>query len=510
MTQITSSDIELEVDKQKGLIDFFTKISNFLSLQQNTNELLKIIVDASVKNTNSDGVSLYIKETRNEKDYLRFKIAHNHSRDVHFKEFTIPIDQNSIAGYSALTGNIYNFKSVDEIPKILGIKYNDSFDKKIDYKTVNMVVIPMKNLKGEVIGVLQLLNKKKKENILLTNVESFFENIISYSEEEIHIISLIASSAAIILERRKLYNEIHELLKTFTESMVTTIDQRDPTTAGHSIRVAKYAIRFAKAIHDTNHGKYKDQYFEEKQLDEIYYAGLLHDIGKIGVEESILLKNKNISEHELEVVKYKFYYLKKDLQIKKMNNIITKSELELFNEIDNYYNFIVSINTKNFITEEELTQLHEISKIEFVDIDHEKKKILTKDQLTHLMVRRGNLTEVERTYIEKHPLYTYKILKKISWGTDFKNVPYIAAYHHEKLNGKGYPFHLKEKDIPIQSKILAIVDIFDALTARDRPYKPALPIDKTLKILSEEAQKNHIDGNLLEIFINEKIYTLEL
>ncbi|QZY55276.1 HD domain-containing phosphohydrolase [Crassaminicella profunda] len=502
-THPIANNIQSKLHKQEELINFFTKIGTFLSTQKNTNTLLELIVDVSMKITDSDGASLYIKETKEKKDYLRFKIARNHSRDFPFKEFVMPIDKNSIAGFSALTGNPYNFKSVDEIPDVLGIKYNDSFDKKINYKTINMLVIPMKNLKGEVIGILQLLNKKKHYDTVLTQFKSFCENIISYSDQEIHIISSLASSAAIVLERRKLYDEIQELFKTFTESMVTTIDQRDPSTAGHSVRVAKYATHFAKAVHNMDYGKYKDQTFSEQQLDEIYYAGLLHDIGKIGVKESVLLKEKRISEHEMEVIKYKFHYLKKHLQIKKLNNTITPSELVLFNDIDQYYNFIVSINSKNFIKEEELNQLQIISQTEFIDIDLQKKKILTENQLNHLSVQRGNLTDLERTSIEKHPLYTYEILKNISWGADLKNVPHIAAYHHEKLNGHGYPFHLEETEIPIQSKILAIVDIFDALTARDRPYKPALSITKTLDILSDEAEKNHIDKDLLDIFIHD-------
>ncbi|MCT4621225.1 MAG: HD domain-containing protein [Marinisporobacter sp.] len=509
-TYSLSHEIEARLHKQEELIDFFTKIGTFLAKQKDTNKLLEEIVTVSMKITDSDGASLYIKETKDEKDYLRFKIARNHSRNFPFKEFLLPIDENSIAGFCAFTGQVYNFTSVDDIPKVLGIHYNDSFDKKINYKTINMLVIPMKNLKGEVIGVLQLLNKKKNYDMILTRLESFFENVISYSNQEVHIISSLASSAAIVLERRKLYEEIQELFKTFTESMVTTIDQRDPTTAGHSVRVAKYALHFAKAVHNTTYGKYKDATFSDKQLDEIYYAGLLHDIGKVGVKESILLKSKKLSDHELEIIKYKFYYLKKDLAIKKINNTITEIELELFNQIDNYYDFLASINSKGFVKEEELAYLEKIAQVEFIDIDHKKKKIIPENQLINLSVQRGNLTNLDRSFIEKHPLYTYEILKSISWGKDLKNIPYIAAYHHEKLNGNGYPFHLTEDNIPIQSKILAIVDIFEALTARDRPYKAALSIDKTLKILSEEAEKNHIDKELLEIFVDHKLHEIKI
>ncbi|QZY55248.1 HD domain-containing phosphohydrolase [Crassaminicella profunda] len=495
-----------KIKKQEKLLDRLNKIGIHLSAEQNTDKLLEMIVEESMKITDSDGGSIYIKEEKEKEEYLRFKIARNYSKIFPFKQFLLPIDKKSISGFCALTGKSYNFRRVSDIPSTIGIKYNDSFDKKNNYKTINMLVIPMKNLKGETTGVLQLINKKKDYHIPLITKEDYKNHTLPFSEEEENTIASLASLAAILLERSKLYQEIKNLFETFIESMVATIDQRDPTTAGHSIRVAKYAAIFAKAVNQTTYGKYKNLYFSQKEIHQIYYAGLLHDIGKIGVKEAILLKRTKLSESELEILKYRFYYYKKELEYKKLSHIISEEEKQIFDEIDQYYIFICNLNTKGFITNDEIKILEKISSITFKDIDGKIKNLLNQSEYNQLTVKRGNLTKEQRVMMEYHPSYTYEILKSISWGKDLEKVPLIAAAHHEKLDGSGYPKGLKEDEILIPSKILAIVDIFEALTAKDRPYKKALPLDKTLKILQKEAKQHHLDKDLLEIFIHKKIY----
>lgn len=493
-----------KIKDQESLIESLLKVGSYLSLQKDTSKLLDTIVSTSMKLTNSDAGSLYIREG----NFLRFKIAKNTSRHFPFNEFQIPLTKESIAGYCALSGDSYNFSSVDSIPDILGIKYNDSFDKKVGYKTVNMLVVPMKNLKGEIIGVLQLLNKKNSFARILDTIDDFKDHISSYTSHEERIISSLSSSAAIILERRKLYGEIKELFKTFSQSMVTTIDSRDPATAGHSIRVANYASNFANAINGVDYGKYRFLTFSEEKIEEIYYAALLHDVGKIGVKESILLKEDRLTKDEIESIKYKLSYLKKDIEFKIFKSEQSKDEDALFEKIGIYMDFLEKMSKKSFMSDEDESLLDEISRIEFHDIKGKTSKILTEKQLDSLKVKRGNLSLDERSIMEKHPHYTHEILKSISWGKELKDLPYIAACHHEKINGKGYPYSLKDEEIPVQSKILAIVDIYDALTASDRPYKPALSVEKTLSILEEEAGRNHIDKELLDIFINEKVYQL--
>lgn len=499
-------DAYKKIKKQQQLLTRLNKISIQLSAEQNTDKLLEMIVQESMKITGSDGCSLYIKEEKDKKEYLRFKVAKNYSKVFPFKEFILPINKDSIAGFCALTKKAYNFEKVTQIPSMIGVKYNDSFDRNNNYQTINMLVIPMKNLEGETTGVLQLINKKRDYHIPLITLDDYKNHIISFSDEEENTISSLASLASILLERSKLYEEIKTLFETFIKSMVTTIDQRDPTTAGHSIRVAKYARGFATAINKVNYGKYKDFTFSKKEINQIYYAGLLHDIGKIGVKESILLKSNKLSKDELKALKYRFYYYKKTLECKSLCSTITEEEKEVLEQIDSYYQCIYKVNTKGFITDEEYEIIEKISKLKFNDIDNTIKNLLHQSEYNKLIVKRGNLTKEERSMMEYHPTYTYKILKSISWGKDLEKIPQIAASHHEKLDGSGYPKGLLENEILLSSKILAIVDIFEALTSKDRPYKKALPTDKALKILEEEVENHHLDKSLFEIFINEEVY----
>lgn len=488
------------------LLQKLVTIGISLTAQRDPEKLFEVIIDESMEITNCDGASIYIVKKEGEASYLSFHTAKNYSRDIAFQSFTLPINKESIAGYCAYTGEIYNFQSVDEIPEILGIKYNDSFDKSIGYKTVNMMVVPMKNIRGDIIGVLQLINKKNVYDKPLITQEDFDTCItpFSFSKEEEALMQSLASQTAMLIERNNLYGDIKRLFKTFTESMVTTIDQRDPATSGHSMRVANYAYQFGKVIGTIREGKYGSLTFTDNQLMEIYYAGLLHDIGKIGVKERVLLKKDKLSEAEMEAIKYRFHYLKKDLQLKKATVGLKNEEEEQLSRLEADYAWLYELNKKHYMTDEEAEMLTPMMAMEFTDIDGVRRPLLHDEEMDKLSVRKGNLTEEERKMIEEHPSFTYEVLQSIAWGQELQHVPRIAACHHEKLNGTGYPWQLSEDEIPVRSKMLAIVDIFDALTAKDRPYKPALSHEVAYKILREEAERHHVDADLLDIFIEKK------
>lgn len=475
-----------------------------LSAERDINKLLEIILEESIKITASDGGSIYIKENENE-PVLRFKIARNKSREIHFEEFVLPINRNSIAGYAALSGNPINLKNVKDAEEILEIRYNDTFDKKINYKTINMLVIPMKNYENEIVGVLQLINKKKSSDIILEKVEEIESQIISYTIFEEEIISSLASQAGILIERTMLYDEIQELLRSFIESMVVTIEARDTTTSGHSKRLAGYAIKFLEAVDKVEYGKYKGSHFGKNEIREIYYAALLHDIGKIGVKESVLQKSGRVSPEKEEAIEYRIKYIKMLLKNNR-ENLEIKSEISA-EELDGVIKLIKELNFKEFIADEEEEKLRNLKEIK-VKFNEEIIELLTEEEFQNLSVKKGNLTSEEREEINSHVIHTYNILKGINWTKELSEIPIIAGCHHEKIDGTGYPNKLKGEEISLQSKILAIIDIFEALTARDRPYKPPMPVEKAIKILEFEVKNNHLDRELFEIFINEKIYEL--
>lgn len=496
------------MDKEKSLIEELNKIGIALSAEKNTAKLLEIILSESMKITSSDGGSLYIREKNETGDILKFRIAKNRSRTFPFKEFTLDLNKNSIAGYVGMTQKPLNLKNVKKIPEDLGLKYNSSFDEKINYKTVNMLVIPMVDYGGELVGILQLINKKKLNDVILGEQDEIENMITDYTKEETHIISSLAAQAGILLERTKLYNDINDLLESFIETMVNTLDARDTTTSGHSKRLGGYAIKFAEVINRVDYGKYKDMFFLKEDIKELYYASLLHDVGKIGIAEGILLKRNKLTEDRMETIRYRFSYLKKNLELRSVLQNLDDEELQILENIDGYFEFVNNINIKNYATEEEIGKINLIASIEFLDLDSNISNLLNEFEIENLTIRCGNLTDDERYQMNIHASSSFEILKGIKWTKDLNLVPEIAGNHHEKIDGSGYPAGKKGEELLIQSKMLAVLDIFEALTAQDRPYKPAMSVSKAVSILEEEVRFNHLDADLVEIFVKEKLYEL--
>ncbi|MCD5414136.1 MAG: HD domain-containing protein [Clostridiales bacterium] len=492
------------------LITKLVNIGKSMSAEKNTGNLLSMILSECMLITNSDAGSIYIKVSMNDIDYLQFTVTQNNSISINLKKSFVPINYDSIAGYTALSKKIFNFNNMDDIFTSLGISHDSSFDKKNKYKTANMLSLPMKNVKNDVIGVMQLLNKKKNPNSTISDTSICSDIVIPYTNEEANIVASLASQAAILLERSKLYSDINLLLETFAESLVTTLDQRDPATAGHSTRVAKMSVKLAHAVNNSKLHAFTSIFFSEYEIKELFFASLLHDVGKIGVREHILLKESRLSKSEIEALKYKFMCLELLLKEKQRNKTISPQEIVILESANRYYEFVLSINYKGFITDAELELISEINRMNYIDENGVTKiELLPPHVLESLSVRKGNLTPTERTAIESHATFTEQILKEISWTKELKNVSNIAANHHERINGTGYPKGLVGASISMQSRIISIADIFDAMTASDRPYKCALPTDKALSILQADAKSNYLDSDLVNLFISEKIYDIE-
>ena len=492
--------------KERELVKELNKIGIMLAAERDIDKLIKLILKESIKITNCDGGSIYVKEFNVEKNIsvIRFKEAINLSRNIEFEEFTLELNKKSIAGYSALTGEVLILNDIDNINKELDLQYNDSFDKMINYKTQNMLVVPMVNYTNEVVGVMQLINKKKKGIEKLMEPELIPTMVEDYEEDEIEIIKSLTAQAGILLERTKLYEEIQELLSSFIQAMVTTIESRDITTSGHSRRLAGYALGFAEAINRVEYGEYKNVFFTKEEIKELYYAALLHDIGKIGVKEDVLQKRTKISEETLELIEFKFLYFK-DKIISKENK--TTDEKLFIDKFDTYLQMVKTVNQKPFLTDEEEKLLEELNNFRFL-IDKREYNLFKDYEFKNLKIKKGNLTDNEREEINSHVSYSLNILNDIKWIKDLKKVPIIASSHHEKIDGTGYPKGLKGEEISVQARILGILDIFEALTARDRPYKPAMSVEKAITILEKEVEDNHLNKNLFDIFMREKIYKL--
>lgn len=488
------------------------RIGVALSSQTDLRLLLDMIVKEGRGFTNSDAGSLYIKEG----DKLIFEVAQNDTLDKRLGEhereafipFPLPLTKKSIAGYVALTGITLNISDVYHLTEKDEYSFNRDFDIRNNYKTTSMLVIPMTDHEGEIIGVLQLINALDKT-----------EKVIPYPKEFEDLISSLASQAAVAIRNAKLIQDIKNLFEALVKYSATAIDARSPHTAGHSKRVAELSIKVADTINKEKDGPLSDIKFSLLEMEELRIAGWLHDIGKIGVREWVLEKANKLNDDRMETIQNRFQLigekikisgLEKKLEMKEGGNRSTDNSNDEINsatkELNDELEFIGKINKPGFLKDEDLERLKKIADKKFLNSKGEEESYLTEFEFINLSVRKGNLTSEEYKNIQSHVIHTYNILKNIPFTKNLKNVPVIAATHHEMLNGTGYPNGLKDEQIPMQARIIGMVDIFDALTAADRPYKAAMPIDKALQILQFEAKDNRLDKRLVNLFIEKKLY----
>jgi len=522
-----------QLEEQAQDLHELNQIGIALSSERDLDVLLEMILRKSREITSADAGSLYLVEQvpgapvdeRNPlaSKQLRFKLSHNDSLQISYNEFVMPIEKRSIAGYVALTGEPLNIEDAYHLPENAEFSHNRSFDLSTGYRTKSILGIPMRTHKGEIIGVLQLINRKRHWEAKLTTPQAIAEEILPFDEKCVHLASSLASQAAVAIENTRLYQEIKELFEGFVRASVLAIEQRDPTTYGHSERVATLSVGIAEVVDRVATGPYRDLHFSRDQIQQIKYAGLLHDFGKIGVREHVLVKAKKLYPAQLDIIKARFRYLKRALQqrytAEKVRFFLTSTREEALRacehldqefarrlrELDDYLEFIIRANEPTVLQEGGFEKLLEIAQLCYED-DGELIRYLEDEEVKLLSITKGSLSDEERAEIESHVTHTYNFLTKIPWTSELKPVPDIAYAHHEKLDGSGYPRRLSGPEIPVQSKMMAIADIYDALTAWDRPYKKAVPTERALDILNAEARAGLLDAELLRLFIEAEVY----
>ncbi len=496
-----------------------------LSAERDTDVLLELILTKAREITRSDAGSLYlVEEDEDANPRLRFKLAQNDSLSVPFKEFTLPVSHQSVAGHVALTGQIQNLEDAYTPPPGSPFQINLAFDRQVGYRTKSMLVIPLKTQKDEVTGVLQLINCKPDPAQRFASPGEIERMVIPFSARHQDLAASLASQAAVALENSRLYKNIHTLFEGFVKASVTAIEARDPTTAGHSFRVADLTGGLAEAVDRVETGPFRTIRFTPEEMQEIRYAAILHDFGKIGVREQVLVKAKKLYPHHLELVKQRAEIIKQGLELKysqkKIAYLLERGRerfaeqfsaddaemAALVQEIDDYLKAVVMANEPPVMPEDFATTIQQIALKSFTDHLGNPRAIITPQEARILSIPKGSLTEEERVEIESHVVHTFQFLTQIPWTKELKRIPDIARAHHEKLNGSGYPYGMRADEIPIQSKIMTISDIFDALTAADRPYKKAVPLERALDILEYEKKAGAIDSALLTLFIDAKVY----
>jgi HD-GYP domain-containing protein (c-di-GMP phosphodiesterase class II) len=525
----------------KDTIKTLNEIGLALSREKDLFTLLGVILTKIRRLTNSDSGSIFIIDNREtltreereranktglvEEKNLFFKIAQNDSSSFPFKEQKMPISKKSIAGYVAISGvpliidDVYNLKEAD-----FDYSFNTHIDELSGYRSKSMMVLPMKNHKDEIVGVISLINRKKNRHKILSTKEDVDEYVIPFDYELEDLTLSVSSQAAVAIENLQLIQNINNMVEGFVTAAVTAIEQRDPTSGGHSERVAELSVSIAEEINLIDTGRFRYINFSWEQITEIKYAALLHDFGKVGVREHILTKARKLHPWESDLVKERFGYLKeyiksnaaqKKIEYMKYhpknqwNDFCTKIDEEVtrkLNQLDYYFSFIMDKNSPSYMNREDLTMLEEISGYNFTDMGGRMRPLLKEKEIKNLAIGKGTLNHEERKQINDHVTHSYNFLVKIPWLKSLKHVPEIAYGHHEKLDGSGYPRGIKDGEIPFQTKILTVCDIFDALTASDRPYRFALSVEKALHILELNAEEILVDREIVDLFRAKKIY----
>ena len=530
-------------------IDELNKIGAALSAEHDAGKLLEMILTKCREITNADAGSLYLveqteptglsdsqkvlaatagdqahKKDRKPIRKLRFKLAQNDSVPVTFKEITMDISEKSIAGFVALHGTAVILDDAYHLPE--GSKYtvNRKFDEDSGYRTKSILAVPMRNPQGEVVGVVQLINAKREFQAKLNSVATVTDQVRSFTQRQQEVVQSLASQAAVAYENSVLYESIQRLFEGFVKASVTAIESRDPTTSGHSFRVANLTVGLAEAVDRSDNGLFADVRFSRSEMRELRYASLLHDFGKVGVREEVLVKAKKLYPSQLELIEQRFHFVKRTMQTEVLNSqlqyALEKGREEFLKKqpqfdqqladqmkaLDDHFATVLKSDEPTVLPEGNFEKLLEIAARNYLDFDGGQKPLLTGDEVRLLSIRKGSLDDRERVQIESHVVHTFNFLQQIPWTKEIRNVPDIARGHHEKLNGLGYPYKLSAAEIPMQTRMMTISDIFDALSATDRPYKKAVNLEKALDILRFSVKDGELDPELYKIFLDAKVY----
>ncbi len=527
--------LELELERSRHENDMLISIGRALSQERDIDSLLGIILRRACEVTNADAGSIYVIEGHDDDiadRILKFAASQNDSRSLPPAGQKFQVSATSIAGQCVLSGtriNVPDLYGLDEPGtgnNPWGFVHDRSFDDKYRYQTRSVLAVPMISARAEVIGVIQLINKRAKGWITLDLASDFDTGVVPFDDVSEAYIFALASQAGIALENVLLYQEVTKLFDGFVKASVTAIESRDPTTSGHSQRVSDLTVGLAKAVNHAESGHYREVRFSPTDLKQIEYAALLHDFGKVGVREHVLVKAKKLYEHERELILQRFQLIKRGYKIDGLESkirylteatreqaaerlaTVDRDMIARIEELDHIIKFVLQANEPTVLEQGGFEKIAEIAHMTFTDDEGAVRPFLTHDEATCLQIRRGSLTEQERVEINSHVVHTHQFLSRIPWSRTLREVPDIAGSHHEKLDGTGYPNQLRGEQIPVQSRMMAIADIYDALTASDRPYKKAMSSEKALDIVGAEVKRGQLDHELFEVFVGARVWSV--
>jgi HD-GYP domain-containing protein (c-di-GMP phosphodiesterase class II) len=523
-----------EAETASRRLRHLSEIGLALSSERDIRRLLATILSTSRELTGADGGTLYIVEKGPDGgSALNFRASQSDSIIVD-TNMTFAVGASSLAGYAALSGEILRFDDVYHLEPDLPYQFNPLFDLEHGYRTKSVLVVPLKNHDGAVIGVLQLINRKRRREVILRDPEIVEREVIGFDKELADLAATLASQAAVALDNNLLLQEIEGLFEAFVVAASSAIEDRDPCTSGHSQRVTLLTMELARAVHEMGEGPLRSIRFTALQLKELRYAALLHDFGKIGVREAVLTKSHKIEPAHFEAVRNRLLALYRQreaeaerskvkmlleggLDEERAQSMVAAADRALAMELRQISSDAATLERANDPSTEALPDeewreqqavIQRLSLVTYVNERGEKCPLLTPEEKTALCVRRGSLTAGEFQQITEHAQMSYEFLRRIPWTGTLENIPMIARSHHERNDGSGYPQGLDEEHIPLGAKIMAIADVYDALTASDRPYKKSMSTEQALEVLAADVAKGKLDGDMLKIFIDHKIYRI--
>jgi HD-GYP domain-containing protein (c-di-GMP phosphodiesterase class II) len=494
-----------------------------LSQQRDLNSLLETILVAAMRITHADAGTLYLHEQ--EQRVLRFEILRNNTLDkamggtsgVPITFYPIQLYDDAgrpnhamVVSHSALSGETVN---IPDAYMAEGYDFSGTkkFDAKTGYRSQSFLTVPMRNHENEVIGVLQLINAQDQKS----------GAIIPFSRDDQQLLESLASQAAIALTNRHLIDQLEELFEAFIQLINTAIDDKSPYTGGHCARVPALTMMLAEAVNRTELGPLKDFVMTDKDRRELKIAGLLHDCGKITTPVHVVDKATKLHTlfDRIQLLDTRFEVLKRDAEIAMLREIsaagadVRRVEAACRNytsratQLDQDREFLHHCNVgSEAMSDEAQHRVHQIAAYQWRDGDGKASNFLSEDEVENLTIRAGTLTAGEREIINHHIDVTIKMLESLPWPRHLKNVPEYAGGHHERMDGKGYPRGLTREQMSVQARVMGIADIFEALTAKDRPYKKGKTLTESLTILGKFKLGGHIDPDLFDIFIREKVY----
>jgi HD-GYP domain-containing protein (c-di-GMP phosphodiesterase class II) len=495
-------------------LEQLNSIGTLLSAERDINRLLETILTAAKSITRADGGTLYrIAEDRT----LRFEILRTTSLKYYLGGTSgnavpfYPINlvgedgkpnHSMVAAYAALTGKTVNIADAYTAD---GFDFTGTrnFDKKTGYRSKSFLTVPMANHENEIIGVLQLINA----------TDPGTGEVLPFSASDQRLAESLASQAAIALTNRMLINQLEQLFESFINMINSAIDEKSPYTGGHCQRVPALTMMLAEAVNETDSGPLSDFHMNDKDRYELKIAGLLHDCGKVTTPVHVVDKATKLETiyDRIHLIDTRFEILKRDAEIEMLkagNDPQARGRYrERLRQIEEDRMFLRAANIGGErMHDDDTARVRRIAEYRWTDISGHEAKFLSDDELKNLTIRAGTLTAEERQIINHHIVATIKMLEALPWPRHLKNVPEYAGGHHERMDGKGYPRGLTREQMSVQARVMGIADIFEALTAKDRPYKKGKTLSESLEILGKFSLNGHIDPDLFDIFVRKRVY----